>query len=219
MTTCAILTLLPAPLTALALFALLKYKYPDGKFGLVYKSFILGALGIIAVYAFDKLIVHLHLDSLHSWNRTFFYAFILTGGFYELWKLLVLRIFIYPSNLVVKPIDVIIYSVFTGAGFTSLYAVYSLYYGSAYVDTCLFAITLTPAFISLAIIMGYFAGMAKTRQNRVVDLTTGLFIAMIFHGIYRFCLLTCDEPLMYISLSGMVLIALTFMWFAVRRAE
>lgn len=219
MTSCAILSLVPAPVTALALFAMLKYKYPKGKFGLVYKSFLFGALGIIAVFAFDKLVGAFGLDSLHSWNRTFFYAFILTAGFYEFWKFLVLRVFIYPSDLVVKPIDSIIYSVFTAAGFMSFFAIYSLFYGPSYINSCFFAITLGPAFISLAVIMGYFMGMAKSRQNQFVDLTTGLFITIIFHGIYRFCILTFDRPLMCISLGGMVIIALTFLWFAVKRTD
>jgi RsiW-degrading membrane proteinase PrsW (M82 family) len=108
---------------------------------------------------------------------------------------------------------------FAASGFTTFYSVYALYFAPSYIDTCLFAYTLPVAFVSLAIMMGYFIGVAKTRHNRFVDLASGLFIAVIFHGIYRFCLLTSDKALMYLALPAMAIIALTFLYFAVRKVD
>ena len=213
---CSVLSLLPAPLVATALYVLLRYKYPQGKFALVHKTFILGLAGIIPIFIIDKLITVLHLDHLHSLNRTLFYAFVLTGGVFELWKFLVLKLFVYQSKLVVKTIDVIIYSLFIASGFTFAYTAYTLLVVPAYIDTCLYAFTIGPVFVMLSVMMGYFTGIAIRRQHSLIDLVTGLFLAGVFQGIYRFCLLTTDTLLLYMSMGGMLVIGLTLLVISLR---
>ncbi len=201
----SIVSLLPAPVVALALYLLVRYKYPDGKYGLFYKSFLLGLAGVVAVFIVDALIIKLHLNQLHSLNRTLFYAFVLTGGVFELWIFMVLRLLVYPSKDITKPIDMMFYSLVIAAGFTTSYSVYALFYAPPYINVWLYALTIGPVFVSIAIMMGYFAGIAISRNYPFTDLVTGLFLAVIFQGIYRFCLLTSDFPLMYMAVAGMVL--------------
>lgn len=219
METSAILSLLPAPAVAVALYLLLRYKYTNGNFSLLYKTFLFGIAGIVPVYIIDQVIIRLHLDHLHSLNRTVFYAFVLTGGAYELWKFLVLKIFVYPSKQIHKTIDVIFYSIIIAAGFTTAYSVYALFFAPAYISVALYAISIGPVFVSIAIIMGYFTGMALNRKFPLTDFVTGLFIAIVFHGIYRFCLLTTDTLLLYLAMGGMLITALTFIVFSLRNAE
>lgn len=215
----AILSLLPAPVVAVALFLLLRRKYSDSNFGLLYKTFIFGIAGIIPVYIIDQVIISLNLNYLHSLNRTLFYAFVLTGGVYELWKFLVLKIFVYSSKQVHKTIDVIFYSIIIAAGFTTAYSVYALYFAPSYISVSLYALSIGPVFVSIAIIMGYFTGIALNRKFAVTDFVTGLFIAIVFHGIYRFCLLTTDTLLLYLAMGGMLITAVTFIVFSLRNTE
>jgi len=215
----AILSLLPAPLVAGALYLLLRHKYTDGNFSLLYKTFLFGIAGIVPVYIIDQLIMRLHLDHLHSLNRTVFYAFVLTGGVYEFWKFLVLKIFVYPSKQVHKTIDVIFYSIIIAAGFTTAYSVYALYFAPAYINVSLYALSIGPVFVSIAVIMGYFMGIALNRKFAVTDFAAGLFIAIIFQGIYRFCLLTTDTLLLYLAMAGMFVTAVTFFVLSLRTSD
>jgi RsiW-degrading membrane proteinase PrsW (M82 family) len=216
METSALLSLLPAPIIALALFLFLRYKYPDSTFQLVYKTFLMGIAGVLPVFVIDKLISFLHLDHLHSLNRTLFYAFVLTAGVFEIWKFLVLRIFVYPSKQVNKSFDVIVYSIIVAAGFTTAYSVYALFYAPSYISDSLYAITVGPVFVSIAVIMGYFTGVALNRKFPVAEFITGLFIAIVFQGIYRFCLLTTDTLLLYMAAGGMVLTATSLLVISLR---
>jgi RsiW-degrading membrane proteinase PrsW (M82 family) len=219
METSAFLTLLPAPVVAIALYLLLRYKYPNGNFQLIYKTFIWGAAGILPVFVIDTLITNFHLDHLHSLNRTLFYAFVLTGGVFELWKFLVLRIFVYPSKQVHKTFDVIVYSIIIAAGFTTAYSVYAMFYAPSYISVSLYALTIGPVFVSIAAIMGYFTGIALNRQFPVIDFITGLFIAVVFQGIYRFCLLTTDTLFLYMAAGGMLIIGISLLVISLREPE
>lgn len=209
MGTSAILSLLPAPLVAAAIYLLLRYKYPNGNFHLVHKTFISGLACIVPVFSIDWLITYFHLDHLHSLNRTLFYSFVLTGGVFELLKFLVLRITVYPSKQVHKTFDVILYSIIIASGFTTAYSVYALFYAPAYINVSLYALTVAPVFVSIAVIMGYFTGIALNRQFPVIELITGLFISVVFQGINRFCLLTTDTLFLYMAAGGMLVTAIT----------
>jgi RsiW-degrading membrane proteinase PrsW (M82 family) len=219
MGTSAILSLLPAPIVAVAIYLLLRYKYPDGNFRLLYKTFLLGIAGILPVFIIDKIISYVHLDHLHSLNRTLFYAFVLTGGIFELWKFLVLRLFVYPSKQVQKTIDVIFYSIIIAAGFTTSYSLYALYFAPWYISVSLYALSIGPVFVSIAVILGYFTGLALSRKFALIDFSTGLFVAIVFQGIYRFCLLTTDTLLLYLAMGGMMITAVTFIIFSLRPNE
>jgi RsiW-degrading membrane proteinase PrsW (M82 family) len=212
----AILSLLPGPIVVVTLYLLLKYKYSNSNFHLIYKTFILGLAGIIPVFIIDRLVVYFHLDHLHSLNRTIFYAFVITGGVFELWKFLVLTIFVYPSKQVTKTFNVIIYSIIIAAGFTTGYSVYILFYPPLYINMFYFALTTGPVFVSIAVILGYFTGIALNRQFPAIDFITGLFVALVFQGMYRFCLLTNDILMLYMAIGGMLFTAVSLLYISLR---
>ncbi len=211
MQTSEILSLLPAPIIAVVIYLFMRYKYPNGNFNLFYKTFVLGIAGILPVFFIDKLIADFHLDHLHSLNRTLFYAFVLTGGVFELWKFLVLRLLVYPSKQIIKKFDVIVYSIIVAAGFTSAYSAYALFYAPDYISDLLYALTIGPVFVSIAVIMGYFVGNSLKHQFPVIEFSTGLFVAMVFQVIYRFCLLTTDTLLLYMAAGGMLITAISLL--------
>jgi len=219
MQTSEILSLLPAPLIAVVIYLFLKYKYPNGNFHLLYKTFLLGMVGVLPVYIIDKFISNFHLDHLHSLNRTLFYSFVLTGSVFELWKFLVLRLFVYPSKQIVKKFDIIVYSIIVAAGFTAAYSVYAIFYAPAYISDLLYALTIGPVFVSIAVIMGYFVGNSLKRQFPVAEFMTGLFVAVVFQGIYRFCLLTTDTLLLYMAGGGMIITGISLAIISLRETE
>ncbi len=207
MSQCELISVLISPLIATALFLLLKYKYPNGQFRLVYKSFFAGAAGVILVFFADRAIEILGLDSLHSVNRTLFYAFVLTTGLYEFYKALILRFMVYKSNMVRRPVDMVLYTIFIFTGFNASFSVYRIFFGAQYVNDCLYTYSVGPAVLSLAVIMGYFVGQARNRRFDYVDFFTALVITIVCHGLYYFSILTSDLPLLYLSIASMVVIA------------
>jgi len=215
METCKLLSVLPGPIVAIALYLFFRFKFPKGKFELIHKTFLLGLLGIIPMLFMYKMVQLIHFN-LHSINRTLFYAFVLTGGVYELWKFIILRFVVFKSKLVKSTIDMIIYSVFIGAGFTTAFGVYSLYFTPGYIDMFLSTLTLGPAFILIAVIMGYFVGKSLRHEASFIDQMTALFLAVIFEGIYRFCITTTDDTLLYMVLIGTFLIAGTLFWISLK---
>jgi RsiW-degrading membrane proteinase PrsW (M82 family) len=216
METSAMLSLLPAPIVAIVLYLFLRFKYRNGSFSLVYKSFSLGMAGMLVVFVIDKVVYTLHLDHLHSLNRTLFYAFVLTGSVFELYKFLILRLLVYPSKRVTRTSDVIVYSLFIAAGFTTAYSIYAIFYAPPYISVSLYALTIGPVFVSMAVIMGYFVGAAMNRQFPLIDFITGLFIAIIFHGIYRFCLLYNDTLMLYMVSAGMLITCFSLLFITLK---
>lgn len=219
MDNCSIVSMFIAPAIAIALYVLLKYKYPKGSFKLVYQCFMLGVSGIIVVYFADRIIESLHLNSLHSVNRTLFYSFVLTTGLYELVKLVFLRLLVYKSHMVRRPIDMIVYTIFIFTGFNTAFSIYRIFFGPEYVNDCIYAFSVGPAVVSLAIIMGYFVGQARGRRYNFVDLFTALLITVVFNGLFYFCILTSDLPLLYLSIAGMVIVALPLLFITLKQKD
>jgi 6-phosphofructokinase len=52
--------------------------------------------------------------------------------------------------------------------------------------------------------------------REVVGIMTGLLLAVVFQGINRFCLLTQDTILHYLTMAGMFVIAITFIIISLR---
>jgi hypothetical protein len=67
--------------------------------------------------------------------------------------------------------------------------------------------------------MGYFVGNSLKRQFPVAEFMTGLFVAIVFQGIYRFCLLTTDTLLLYMAGVGMLLTGISLLIISLRETE
>jgi len=80
--------------------------------------------------------------------------------------------------------------------------------------TLLRAFTAVPAHAAFAVIVGYYAGLAKfDTQNRALLLFKGLGLAVVIHGLYDFFIL--QEYLEWLILLAVVVLWLS-LWYANR---
>jgi protease PrsW len=197
-----------APIFFVFLLVYLKFKFPKGDFSLFYLSFLIGVLAIGFIILVDWIVRLAGLGQLHNLRRSVFFTFVMVGGASELAKFLIVMILDIPDKRFKTVSDGIVYSLATGLGLTSAFVVYSYYLHPMSRDLQLYLVTLTPMAMSLAVIMGFFLGMGRVRNNLFVDAMTGLFAASFFHGLYRFCILTQDNRLLAITFTGTVIIAM-----------
>jgi protease PrsW len=219
MNACNILQFAIAPALFFLLYIFLKFKYHDGDFSLFFKVFAIGVFSLFIVFLADWLIHKAGLDSLHSFHRTLFYAFILTAGLFELVKFLVVRIYAYKDKRFVSISDGIVYSLAASLGFTTSYSVYLYFFPAEFINQCTYAWSIGPATVCMATVMGFFFGMAQKRRYSIIDLLTGLFAAIVLHGVYRFCLLYNDKTMLLMAIILMALIAIILIVKAVRTGQ
>lgn len=218
-TSCDIFQFAVAPVLFALLYIFLKFKYRDGDFSLFFKVFAAGVLSLLLVFFADWLIHKARLDSLHSFHRTLFYAFILTAGLFELIKFFIIRINAYKDKRFVNISDGIVYSLAAALGFTTSYSVYIYFFPPQFINQCTYAWSIGPAVTSMAVVMGFFFGIAQKRRYSIIDLLTGLFASVVLHGVYRFCLLYNDKTMLLMALIAMTIIAVILMVRAIRSGE
>jgi protease PrsW len=197
-----------APIFFILLLVYLKYKFPKGDFSLFYLSFFVGVLAIGLILLSDWIVRLTGLGQLHNLRRSVFFTFVMVGGAAELAKFLVVMILDVSDKRFKTISDGIVYCLSTGLGFTSAFIIYSFFIQPMSHDLILYLLTLTPMAMALAIIMGFFMGMGKVRNNLFIDSMTGLLAASFFHGLYRFCILTQDNRLLAVTITGTVIIAI-----------
>lgn len=138
-----------------------------------------------------------------------FFVFVIIGFSAEFGKFLALRLGFYKLKTFEGPIEGIIYSNFIGLGF-SLSAVILFGYGFIGAprinDFATFLILYPFANLVFSTCLGFFIGMGKIRSNRLIDNSTGLFVATFFHGLYYFSFITNDIRLQILIAIGFIMI-------------
>lgn len=150
---------------------------------------------------------------------TFFVAFIVVALNEELFKFVVLWLYPFQQKFFNEPFDGIVYAVMIGMGFAMLEnIIYVKQFGIA--DTWGRAFTAVPSHGVYAIIMGYFAGLAKFKPHRKWPLLLqGLFFATILHGAYDLFLIQQESDWLML-LSIVILYASMFLaWKMMRRHQ
>lgn len=183
-----------------------KDRYPG-----IIASFGLGMFGIFLVLAFQYISRMYGIDNFTNIRRIIFYSFVVMGLGSELGKFLVLRYFSFTKAGFNGPLDSIVYSIVISMGFAFMgNIIYLLIPGYAEIDF-LYAYTVIPANLVFAIILGFFVGMGKSRENKFVDSMTGLFAASFFHALYSFCFITDDSRLlMFLSIGVLIIIFMLY---------
>jgi len=199
-----IISAIVSPLLAVLLYSYMKYRFSGGNFGLLFRSYFWGLFSSI----FAALILYLayvmgYLE-LKNLRRILFYSFVLIGVGQEFGKFLVLRFLMLPSKLFKNPADGIIYSMMITFGSVTAINIATLLLEPDHDPALLISYSLVS--VVFAVIMGFFVGMGKARNNRMVDSLTGLFGAAFFHGSYEFILETNDELLFWPFLIGSAII-------------
>ena len=163
--------------------------------------FLLGA-----VVTMPALFLETKADSI-GWSEsenfwmTFFVAFIVVAFNEELFKFIALYLFPFQQKFFNEPFDGIVYAVMIGMGFAMVENIMYVHkFGIA--DTWGRAFTAVPSHGVYAIIMGYYAGLAKFNlAQRWPLLLKGLLFATLLHGAYDLFLLQQEsEWLMLLSI-------------------
>lgn len=191
-----IISLILAPLIAAIIITIVwikrdKYRYPQ-----LVSSFILGMISIVVVMLFMNIADRYYLNAFRNLRRIIFYSFIVMGLGSELGKFIILRYHNFNKSSFNGPLDGIVYSVMISMGFAFISNI--LYFLLPYYTEIDFLYSITVVFANLffAVILGFFVGLAKTRENKFVDTMTGLLAASFFHALYNFCFITEDIRLL-----------------------
>ena len=177
---------------ATALFSFLRYKYPNGTLKPLSYSFILGVISAFGALFVLYLAGLLGLDQPKSLKRITFLSFVVLGGSQEFFKFLVLRFYALPLKIFRGTADGMVYGISISMGMTLImmiaYILNPLFRDYEFYRPMLATLAIANTFT--AIIMGFFVGMGKARNNRIIDSLTGLAAAAFLHGLYKFCLFT-----------------------------
>jgi len=201
-----------APLIATLLYFLVRKKAGKMYYDALVSSFVWGMVSIFLVVVFQYIAAYYRLDNFVNLRRITFYAFVVMGVGSELGKYLVLRYHSFTKSNFNGPADSIVYSVMIAMGFSFMSNV--LYFTLPVYTSIDFTYAITVIFANLffAVVLGFFVGLAKIRENRFIDSMTGLFAASFFHALYNFCFISEDyKLLMYLSI-GMFLIVVLLLY-------
>jgi RsiW-degrading membrane proteinase PrsW (M82 family) len=206
-----IITIILAPLIAFIICAIVWIKRGKDRYPGLISSFVFGMFSIVIVILFQYIAREFGLEDFKNLRRIIFYSFIVMGFGSEFGKFLILRYYNFTKNSFNGPLDSIVYSTMISMGFTLMgNIVYLLVPFYSEIDF-FYAITVVFANLFFAVILGFFVGMAKTRENKFVDSMTGLFGAAFFHALYNFCFITEDfRLLLFLSIGAFVVVIMLY---------
>jgi len=206
-----IISLILGPLIAGLIIAIVWIKRDKNRYPGLISCFIWGMISITIFLLFQYIARQFGLDVFSNIRRIIFYSFVVMGLGSELGKYLILRYYAFPKNSFNGPLDGIVYSAMISMGFAFmgniLYAVLPYYPDIDF----LYAITVVFANLFFAVILGFFVGLAKSRENKFVDSMTALFGASFFHALYSFCFISEDNRLLiFLSIGAFVIVLLLY---------
>mgnify|MGYP003670705677 CR=1 FL=1 len=148
-------------------------------------SFSLGAvlsviLALIMYFGFDII---LPLKDDFNIKQQIIKAFLVVGFTEEFSKYIIVKYYAQPKKDFNEPFDGIVYAVMVSMGFAATENIIYVTQGGFDV-AMLRALTAIPAHATFGILMGYFMGLAKFSKYRVSLNLLGLFLAILFHGLY-----------------------------------
>ncbi|MGB3074006.1 MAG: PrsW family glutamic-type intramembrane protease, partial [Chitinophagales bacterium] len=182
-----------APGLAIAIFVYWKDKFDSEPRRLLIFSFILGMIAILPAILLED-IGSSKLPVMNATLRTFLFTFVVVGGSEEFSKFFMLRIYAFRKRDFNEPFDGITYSVMVAMGFATLENIfYVSQYGMG--NAVLRMFTAVPAHATFGVIMGYYVGLAKFKNNAIFLQLQGLLFAVILHGAYDFCIMAENIPL------------------------
>jgi len=202
-----LLALAIAPGIAIAVLIYVKDKFDREPKKLLIISFALGMISILPAIVAEALSGVQNFDT-SSLELTAFYSFGIIGIAEEGSKFIMLRFYAYPKKAFNEPFDGITYSVMVSMGFATVENIlYAFQFGIG--NTIVRMFTAVPAHATFAIVMGYYAGLAKFSGAEAKYLFRGVIYAALLHGAYDFFLLQQYIP-------GMTFGALVSLYFGLR---
>jgi len=199
--------LLISPIAFILLYLFLKFRFPKEGHELLVKSFLWGCLIAVPVILADLVAHYFVIDGARSIRRMITYSFIIVAFTCEVSKFLPLRFSLATKSRFNNPSDGILFSVAIALGLSAVYAIYYIYFSAKSGLDPAYFLSIGPMNAVFGIIMGFFLGLGKLRKNLFIDSMTGLGATILFHGIYRFILLSKDITLFWLFALGSVFIA------------
>lgn len=217
-----LLLLAIAPGIAISLYIYVKDKFNKEPAQYLLVCFLLGVLcavpavfiEIAGTYFFDNYIN----GFIPEFMSIILQAFIVVAFTEEYCKYFALKKYAFPKSSFDEPFDGIVYSVMISMGFATIENIgYVFEHG---VGTGIARMFLSvPAHASFAVLMGYYAGLAKfDTERKNLLLIKGLLLAVLFHGLFdAFIFLSENKTVTaYISAGGLILGGLVSFIIAIR---
>jgi RsiW-degrading membrane proteinase PrsW (M82 family) len=171
----SLLAIAIAPGVAISIFVYWKDKFDREPGKVLVTSFILGMVSVVPAIILEGLGSGF-VPAVGPTLSTFIYTFIVVGGSEEFSKFFMVRIYAYRKKEFNEPFDGITYSVMVAMGFATLENImYVMNYGMG--NALLRMFTAVPAHATFGIIMGYYVGLAKFKNNSTIVMLQGLLLA------------------------------------------
>ena len=182
-----------APGIGILMFVYFKDKYEKEPLSLIIKCFFWGMLTVIPPIIIETMGSSFSPDKTNNIYSIFLYSFAFVGFSEEFSKYLLLRIYPFRKKDFNEPFDGIVYAVAISMGFATFENIFYVIEGG--IGTGLVRIfTAVPAHGAFAVIMGFYVGLAKFKQNHFGYLFIGVLMATLAHGAYDFFIMQNDYP-------------------------
>ncbi|MFT4660882.1 MAG: RsiW-degrading membrane proteinase PrsW (M82 family) [Patiriisocius sp.] len=202
-----------APGLAIAFYVYWHDRHEKEPLSLVMRAFFLGVISTLPAgftnsigvdrvnYFFYPYILN---DAIYHFSNVI-QAFFIVGSGEELFKFLMLFLFLYPRKEFNEPYDGILYGAMVAIGFATLENIQYVMMGG--METAIARMfTAVPMHASAGIIMGYFVGMAKFSKKKNRYLFLAWAVPALLHGFYDYFLFVNRFPAMAIgALASLVL--------------
>ena len=166
------------------------------------------------VTAFVLILSGLVSDSLgisepRNLKRTLFFSFITMAGAAEFTRFIAFRYYVIRRYPGLVPADAVILSIVSALSFSMLFLAFTftdIPPAGRTLPVVLFSMIYIPANLVFGVVTGFFVGMARYLKIHFVYSFTGLAVAIFFHGMFIFCLITRDFKLMSLFAFGAAMI-------------
>ena len=165
-------------------------KYEPEPKKLILRIFILGAVFVIPAAILEFLLLMPLQKYSGLWGVAFLESFFIVAPIEEVFKFLVVKKWIYGSKEFNEVMDGVVYGVAASLGFAALENIFYVVERGIGVGI-MRALLSVPGHAFFGAVMGYWLGMAKFNKEREkAYLTKGVLLAIFFHGLFNFLLLT-----------------------------
>lgn len=178
-----------APVLMILLYIYYRDKHEKEPLKMLILSVLFGALAVIPILILE-IILSIPAAWMAGYMKAGWEAFVVAAFSEELFKFLVIMIFIWRSKHFNEPFDGIVYAVYVSLGFALVENILYVIEGGATV-ALLRAITAVPAHAIFGIGMGYYLGLAKyqpAKRSRYISMA--LLFPILLHGVYDFILMS-----------------------------
>jgi RsiW-degrading membrane proteinase PrsW (M82 family) len=177
----------------------------------ILKIFLIGAIMVIPAGIIELVLIAGLNAFVGGIVNIFIMSFIIIAPAEELAKYLVVKRWIYRSLEFDEVMDGIVYTVAASLGFATVENILYIIPGGITVGIAR-AFLAIPGHAFFGALMGYYIGKAKFNKEKESQLITkGIILAILFHGLYDFLLLTET------ALALLVIVLIIILGFRVRK--